>query len=181
MTTYIGIDVSKDSLSVAMPKPTSGWKVSDHANSPDGIRSLINQLPDQAHCILEATGSYSVLVTYMLTQAKVTISVINPKQSHHFAKMHLSVTKTDPRDAVLLAEYGRVIQPSVYQMSSDSLLLLRQKRTLLRQYQKQRVALFNLRESFQPLPFQDATVQQSLQQMIAHFQAAIAQLRSCLS
>jgi transposase len=178
MTTYIGIDVSKDSLSVAMPKPTSGWKVSDHANSPDGIRSLINQLPDQAHCILEATGSYSVLVTYMLTQAKVTISVINPKQSHHFAKMHLSVTKTDPRDAVLLAEYGRVIQPSVYQMSSDSLLLLRQKRTLLRQYQKQRVALFNLRESFQPLPLQDATVQQSLQQMIAHFQAAIAQLKA---
>jgi len=178
MTTYIGIDVSKNSLSVAMPKPSSGWKVSTFANSPDGIRSLINQLPEQAHCVLEATGSYSVLVTYMLTQAKVTISVINPKQSHHFAKMHLSVTKTDPRDAVLLSEYGRAIQPPVYQMSSDSLLLLRQKRTLLRQYQKQRVALLNLLESFQPLPLKDATVQQSLQEMIAHFQAAIAQLKA---
>ena len=88
-----------------MPKPTTGWKVSNYANSPDGIRSLLNQLPDQAHCVLEATGSYPVLLTYMLTQAKVTISVIKPKQSHHFAKMHLSVTKTDSRDAILLSEY----------------------------------------------------------------------------
>ncbi|MFD2934351.1 IS110 family transposase [Spirosoma flavum] len=81
MTTYIGIDVSKDSLSVAIPTPNAGWKVNDFANSPDGIRSLLNQLPDQAHCVLEATGSYSVLATYMLSQAKVTISVINPKQT----------------------------------------------------------------------------------------------------
>ena len=92
--------------------------------------------------------------------------------------MHLSVTKTDPRDAVLLSEYGRVIQPPVYQISSDSLLLLRQKRTLLRQYQKQRVALLNLLESFEPLPLKDTTVQQSLHQMITHFQTAITQLKA---
>lgn len=48
--------------------------------------------------------------------------------------MQMSVTKTDPRDAVLLAEYGRLIQPPLYQMATDSLLRLRQKRTLLRQY-----------------------------------------------
>ena len=178
MITYVGIDVAKDSLSVAIPKLSAGWNVVEYPNSPDGIRTLLSQLPDQAHCVLEATGSYSVLVTYMLTQVKVTISVINPKQSHHFAKMHLSVTKTDPRDAVLLSEYGRVIQPPVYQMSNDSLLLLRQKRTLLRQYQKQRVSLLNLSASFQPLPLKDISVEQSLQQMIAYFQAAIAQLKA---
>jgi transposase len=81
MTTYIGIDVAKDSLSVAVPKPNEGWKVTEYTNSPDGIRALLSQLPDQAHCVLEATGSYSVLVTYMLTQAQVTTSVINPKQT----------------------------------------------------------------------------------------------------
>ncbi|GAB2521857.1 IS110 family transposase [Spirosoma aerophilum] len=92
--------------------------------------------------------------------------------------MHLSITKTDPSDAILLAEYGRALQPPVYQMSNESLMLLRQKRTLLRQYQKQRVALLNLFESFQPLPLKDATVQHSLQQMIAHFQTAITQLKA---
>ncbi|RYF73560.1 MAG: hypothetical protein EOO39_10205 [Cytophagaceae bacterium] len=63
-------------------------------------------------------------------------------------------------------------------MSNDSLLLLRQKRTLLRQYQKQRVSLLNLSASFQPLPLKDISVEQSLQQMIAYFQAAIAQLKA---
>lgn len=81
MTTYVGIDVAKDSLSVAVPKPNAGWKVNEYTNSPDGIRALINQLPDQAHCVLEATGSYSVLATYMLTHSGITISVINPKQT----------------------------------------------------------------------------------------------------
>ena len=57
MTPYIGIDVSKASLSVAMPKSTAGWKVSNYANTPDGIRLLVNQLPEQAHCVLEATAT----------------------------------------------------------------------------------------------------------------------------
>jgi transposase len=116
------------------------------------------------------------LVTYLLCQAKVDVSVINPKQSHNFAKMQLSVTKTDPRDAVLLAEYGRLIQPAVYQMSTDSLLRLRQKRTLLRQYQKQRTVLLNLQHSFSPLPVKDSSTEQSLQRMIDAFEAAISGL-----
>lgn len=86
MKTYVGIDVSKDTLSVALPQD-QGWQLLTFKNTPDGIRALQVQLPHQAHCILEATGSYSVLLTYLLTQAGVTLSVINPKQSHHFAKM----------------------------------------------------------------------------------------------
>ena len=72
--------------------------------------------------------------------------------------MHLSLTKTDPRDALLLAEYGRVLQPAVYALQPERLLMLRQKRALLRQYQKQRIMLKNLQESFSPLPYQDQTV-----------------------
>lgn len=178
MSTYIGIDVSKDKLDVAYVTAQNSWQVSQFGNSPEGIRSLITYLPTQAHCVIEATGSYSVLVSYMLTQAQVTISVINPRQSHHFAQMQFSITKTDPRDAVILAEYGRVMQPPVYQFPKDSLLALRQKRALLRQYQKQRVMLTNLQESFSPLPYQDAATQLSLATMIGQFETAIAQMKT---
>lgn len=177
MKTYVGIDVSKDSLSVAIPSTKSTWQVGSYANNPAGIRSLLKQLSADTHCVLEATGSYSVLATYMLCQARVAISVINPKQSHHFAKMHLLVTKTDPRDAVLLAEYGRVLQPAVYQLQPESLMLLRQKQALLRQYQKQRVMLKNLQEAFSPLPYKDQAAEQSLLTMISHFESAINQLK----
>lgn len=81
MKNYVGIDVAKTSLAVACPLPTGGWTNTTFANTPEGIRSLIKQLPAQAYCILEATGSYSVLVTYMLCQASIDVSVINPKQT----------------------------------------------------------------------------------------------------
>jgi transposase len=97
---------------------------------------LIKKLPEQAHVVLEATGSYSVLLTYLLCQAQVAVSVINPKQSHHFAQLQLSVTKTDESDAVLLARYGQLVQPPRYTMENDVLLRLKQKRTLLRHYKK---------------------------------------------
>lgn len=175
MKVYVGIDVSKDFLSVALPSD-QGWQLLSLKNTPEGIRALQARLPAQAHCILEATGSYSVLLTYLFTQAGIALSVINPKQSHHFARMQLSITKTDNRDAVILAEYGRVFDPPLYQMSSDKLLLMRQKRTLVRQYKKQRTMLLNLQASFAPLPVQDPTSQSSIQTMLAHFERAITQL-----
>jgi len=81
MKNYVGIDVAKITLAVALPANNGGWRVTTVANNPAGIRSLITQLPPESHCILEATGSYSVLATYLLCQAKVDVSVINPKQS----------------------------------------------------------------------------------------------------
>lgn len=180
MKIYVGIDVSKDSLSVALPQ-SEGWQLLNFNNNPEGIRALQTRLPNNAHCILEATGSYSVLLAYLFTQAGVDYSVINPKQSHHFPKMQLSITKTDPRDAVLLAEYGRVFNPPLSQMSSDNLLKMKQKRTLLRQYKKQRTMLVNLQAAFAPLPIQDQTSQQSLQTILSHLGKAIEQLNGEIS
>ncbi|CAN5614357.1 IS110 family transposase [soil metagenome] len=176
MKTYVGIDVAKDSLAVAYAESDNVWKTGSFVNSPEGIKRLMAFLPPSAHCVVEATGSYSVLVTYMLCQAQVMISVINPKQSHHFAKMRLSVTKTDESDAVLLARYGNMTQPPIYQMDNDALLRLRQKRTLLRQYKKQHRAMRNLKHSFSCLPVKDESVQTSLATIISQLEAAIKAL-----
>jgi transposase len=176
MKMYVGIDVAKDTLAVALPQTTTSWKVRSIRNTPEAIRKLINELPDQRHVVLEATGSYSVLLTYLLCQAQMAVSVINPKQSHHFAQLQLAVTKTDESDAVLLARYGQLVQPPCYTMESDVLLRLKQKRTLLRHFKKQQRSLANLQHAFSPLPVQDEQVGSSLQQLISHFQTAIAEV-----
>jgi len=119
MKTYVGIDVAKDTLAVALPQTATSWKVRSIRNTPEAIRKMINELPDSAHVLLEATGSYFVLLTYLLCQAQVTVSVINPKQSHHFAQLQLEVTKMDESDAVLLARYGQLVQPPCYTIESD--------------------------------------------------------------
>lgn len=72
MKTYVGIDVAKDTLAVAFPLAADAWKVSSFANSPDGSRRRIQALPTEAHVVVEATGSYSVLLTYLLYQARVS-------------------------------------------------------------------------------------------------------------
>jgi len=176
MKMYVGIDVAKDTLAVAWPQTAMSWQVRSIPNAPDAIRKLIKELPDQAHVVLEATGSYSVLLTYLLCQAQVVVSVINPKQSHHFAQLQLAVTKTDESDAVLLARYGQLVQPPRYTMENDVLLRLKQKRTLLRHYKKQQRSLANLQHAFSPLPVQDAQVGSSLQQVLSHFQTAIVEV-----
>jgi transposase len=79
MKMYVGIDVAKDTLAVALPQTTTSWKVRSIRNTPEAIRKLINELPGQSHVVLEATGSYSVLLTYLLCQAQMAVSVINPK------------------------------------------------------------------------------------------------------
>lgn len=45
----------------------------------------------------------------------------------------LTVTKTDEIDARLIALYGERMQPTPYKLRSDSILVLKQKRTVLRQ------------------------------------------------
>ena len=54
--TYVGIDVSKDTLAVAFPTTPDAWKVSTYPKSPDGIRRLKGALPPEAHVVVEATG-----------------------------------------------------------------------------------------------------------------------------
>jgi transposase len=56
MKNYIGIDVAKTTLAVAIPTTTGGWTNTTVSNTPEGIHSLLNQLPSEAHCILEATA-----------------------------------------------------------------------------------------------------------------------------
>ncbi|MGI4735155.1 MAG: hypothetical protein ACRYG7_08250 [Janthinobacterium lividum] len=63
MKTYVGIEVVKDTLVVALPQTATSWKVRSIQNTPEDIRNLLKKLPDQVHVVLEATGSYSVLLT----------------------------------------------------------------------------------------------------------------------
>src|SRR6185503_6965764 len=99
----IGIDVAKASFVVAYPSKI-GFDILEFTNNSKGVKKFIDTLdPEEAHCILEATGNYSSLLVYMLCSVSIPVSVVNPKQIKHFAKMMLSVTKTDKLDAKLIS------------------------------------------------------------------------------
>ena len=173
--TYIGIDVSKDSFVSAYPSK-SGYTTKSFPNTTSGVRRFISSLPEDCHCVMEATGNYSMLLLYLLQQADITVSMENPQKIKHFARAMLSTTKTDEIDAKLIAMYGEKMEPAPYKIPSESIILLKQKRTVLRQLKKQLLMMTNLHESMAVLPKQDPTSKASIEQTIRFLRKQISKM-----
>ena len=149
--TYVGIDVSKATFVVAYSSAKTS-KTKTFKNTVKGIHEFVQTISAaEHHCVLEATGNYSALLVYLLSEAGITVSLENPLKIKNFARVMLTVTKTDEIDARLIALYGERMQPTPYKLRSDSILVLKQKRTVLRQLKKQLVATRNLKGSMEVL------------------------------
>lgn len=93
----------------------------------------------------------------------------------------LSVTKTDETDARLIAMYGEKMQPAPYKLRNDSILTLKQKRTVIRQFKKQLVATKNLKGSMEVLPFLDPKCKKSIEKTIDFLEKQIKGLEEELA
>lgn len=179
--TYIGIDVSKDTFVVAY-SPKKTCRTRTFKNTTKGIHEFIQTISkDGHHCVLEATGNYSALLVYLLSEAGITTSLENPLKVKNFARVMLSTVKTDEVDARLIALYGEKMNPAPYKLRSDAILTLKQKRTVIRQLRKQLIATKNLKDSMEVLPFFDSKCRKSIEQTIAFLERQIKHLEEDLS
>ena len=73
--TYVGIDVSKATFVVAYSS-AKGSETKTFKNTVKGIREFIQTIsPKENHCVLEATGNYSMLLVYLLSKAGFVVSM----------------------------------------------------------------------------------------------------------
>lgn len=152
---FIGIDISKKTFIVAYPGK-SGFKTAEFSNDPMGVKKFISSFSHSEYqCVMEATGNYSTLLLYTLCNQGIAASLINPKQTKHFARMMMATVKTDQADAKMIALYGDKMHPEIYKMPSKEILSLKQKRVILKSLKKQLMSLKNLKESFNALPNPD--------------------------
>jgi transposase len=130
-SSYVGIDVSKDRLDVAVLGEKQAWQVE---NTKEGIQKLVQQM--QRVCpeliVVEATGGYQRNVVEALFHAGLSVAVVNPARVRQFARACGLLAKTDKLDAFVLAEFGRRVQPRRYEGKSEaekqlSALLARRK------------------------------------------------------
>lgn len=171
--TYIGIDISKATFVAAFPVER-GYRTETFQNDAKGIRRFISKLSsDTHHCVMEATGNYCFLLLYLLDKAGIRASLVNPKKIKNYARVMLSVTKTDAKDACLIADFGERFKPEPYKFPSEQIMLLKQKKTVIRQLQKQLTATKNLHTSLEPLPVKDKKCIQSLKQTTAFLEKQI--------
>ncbi len=130
-SSYVGIDVSKDRLDVAVLGKGQEKQVS---NTQTGISELVERMQEWQPelIVVEATGGYQRAVVEVLFQAGLPVAVVNPARVRQFARACGLLAKTDKLDARVLAEFGQRVQPRRYEGKNEaekqlSALLVRRK------------------------------------------------------
>jgi transposase len=115
---FVGIDVSKLWLDIAVHESEANWRV---GNDDSGIAGLVKRLKQMKPTlvVLEATGGYEMLVVAELAHANLPVVVTNPRKVRAFARSTGKLAKTDKLDAKLLAHFAAPIRPAVRPMPSE--------------------------------------------------------------
>lgn len=122
---YLGVDVAKAKLDCMLLDGTSGKrKAKVVPNTRAGFTQLLEWLDKQGasapHVVMEPTGVYHEPAALALTDAGLTLSLVNPAQLRQFAQGLGVKTKTDKADSAVLARFGQMQQPEAWQPPSRS-------------------------------------------------------------
>lgn len=107
---FVGIDVSKDTLDVAIRPDGTHYTV---PNTDDGFDQLVARLRplNPTLIVLEASGGYQRRVVAALGLAGLPVAVVNPARAREFARALGRLAKTDAVDAAALAEFADRLRP----------------------------------------------------------------------
>jgi transposase len=120
---FVGIDVSKDRLDVAV-RPSG--EAFDVPRNGAGIEDLVARLRalSPERIAIEATGGFETVVAAGLAGASLPVVVVNPAQVRAFAQALGRRAKTDPIDAAVIAHFAEATKPALREMPDETTRLL---------------------------------------------------------
>ena len=110
---YVGIDVGKTWLDVALWGSDTVWRVSNDDEGVAKIMARVAELEPQLIAV-EATGGYEQLLVQSMLLNSLPVAVVNPTRVRALSKATGKLAKTDVIDARLIAEYAFKIQPEAH-------------------------------------------------------------------
>jgi len=174
MDNFIGLDVSKSTVSVFIPK--GGIEI-EIANTAKGFTQLFSKLKrlykkeyDSLVFVYEPTSSYSSTLEFFCAHKQIRVFKINPKASHNFAKALSIRNKTDKVDAKMLCQAGMLAREEEIHIPVID-VVVEQINDLMSYYQllvKQRVQTSNHLEKLQHKE-STATLKKALEKEIHAF------------
>jgi transposase len=111
-SSYVGIDVSKARLDVALLPSGESFAV---GNDEEGFDELLGRLEgpsDSALVVLEASGGFERPLAAALAASGIAVCVLNPRQTRDFARATGKLAKTDRLDAKALARFAEAVRPT---------------------------------------------------------------------
>src|SRR2546430_6107995 len=111
MPCFVGIDVAKAQLDIALRPSGERWAV---PNDASGVMTLVDRVQalHPTLIVLEATGGLERAVTSALATAGLPVVVVNPRQVRDVARATGQLATTDALDARALAHCADVIRPT---------------------------------------------------------------------
>ena len=83
--TYVGIDVAKDRVDIAVRPTGQSWSASYEEEEVEILVARL-QVLEPAGVILEATGGLELTLVAALAAASLPVAVVNPRQVRDFAR-----------------------------------------------------------------------------------------------
>jgi len=115
--TYVGIDVSSDTLDVAAhPRQQAKSFRNNEAGINEAVTYMKNLAPVLA--VMEATGGLEMSPAAALGAAGIPVAVINPRQVRDYAKSMGKLAKTDTIDAQVMADFAAAVHPEPRPLSN---------------------------------------------------------------
>jgi transposase len=109
---FVGIDVSKDKLDVAVYPSNQMFNFDNDQNGLDQLAQRLEDLKPQL-IVFESTGGYELLAVTTLYAARLPVVVINARQIRDFAKSVGKLAKTDTIDAQVIAHFASAVRPEL--------------------------------------------------------------------
>ena len=147
---FVGVDVSKDSLDVAIGAQKD---IITFANDQKGVDSLVKKIRriDAQLTVFESTGGYELLAASSLAEVGLAVVIVNPRQVRNFAKATGILAKTDAIDARVIAHFAEAVKPEVRPLkdrqTSELTALVTRRRQIIEMIvaEKNRLKLANKR------------------------------------
>ncbi len=146
---FIGIDVSKDHLDLAVLPSGQTWRT---PNRPEELSALAGRLSalSPALIVLEATGGLELPALTALAAEGLPVVAVNPRQIRDFARALGHLAKTDRLDSLVLARFAQSVRPALRPIPDQEALLLKELVSRRRQIVDMIVAEKNRRASTLP-------------------------------
>src|SRR6266481_240523 len=108
---FVGIDVAKAQLDIALRPSGERWAV---ANDASGVATRVDRVQTRhpTLIVLEATGGLERAVTSALAAAGLPVVVGHPRQARDVARATGQLAQTEALEARALAHFADVIRPT---------------------------------------------------------------------
>jgi transposase len=143
-----GIDCSKDYFDISVLKEEKTTFSGRFPNNSEGFAKLLDHVHG-THVVMEATGPYYFQLAVFLHRASIAVSVVNPLVIRRFSQMQLSRAKTDKKDALLIARFGKMSPPSLWEPPAEEIQQIRNLETYMEGVKRRRQMLANQLHAFE--------------------------------